>query len=47
MAPNRSVNWTRNGMAPLGLISFWPSGAMPLRASYLQRYGSMYLTNAV
>ena len=37
LRPNPAVNWTRNGMAPLGLISLWPSGTMPLRASYLSR----------
>jgi len=29
---NPSLNRTRNGMPPAGLISFWPSGAMPSRA---------------
>ncbi len=30
--PNPSLNRTRNGMPPSGLISFWPCGVLPLRA---------------
>ncbi len=30
--PNPSLNRTRNGMPPTGLISFWPSGVLPSRA---------------
>jgi hypothetical protein len=30
--PNQALNLTRNGMPPSGLISFWPSGFLPLRA---------------
>ena len=26
---NHSLNRTRNGMSPAGLISFWPLGALP------------------
>ena len=29
---NQSLNRTRNGMPPSGLISFWPCGVLPLRA---------------
>lgn len=32
MLPNHALNRTHNGMPPTGLISFWPSGVMPLRA---------------
>lgn len=31
------VNRTRNGMPPLGLISFWPKRVTPLRAGYRER----------
>jgi len=29
MLPNQSLNRTRNGMPPTGLISFWPCGVLP------------------
>jgi hypothetical protein len=29
---NQSLNWTRNGTPPAGLISFWPFGDLPSRA---------------
>jgi len=29
---NQSLNRTRNGMPPAGLISFWPFGVLPSRA---------------
>jgi hypothetical protein len=29
---NQSLNRTRNGIPPTGLISFWPCGVMPSRA---------------
>jgi len=32
MPANLSLNRTRHGMPPLGLISFWPSGITPRRA---------------
>jgi len=32
LRPNPSLNRTRNGMPPTGLISFWPFGVMPSRA---------------
>jgi hypothetical protein len=34
---NPLVNWTCNGMSPLGLISFWPKRVMPLCAGYRER----------
>lgn len=37
--PNRSVEATRNGMAPrCAVVHSEPRGAMPLRAPHLQRY---------
>jgi hypothetical protein len=31
------VNRTRNGMPPLGIISFWPKRGTLLRAGYRER----------
>ncbi len=33
MTPNPLLNWTSDGLPPAGLISFWPFGVLPSRAS--------------
>jgi len=33
LSHNQSLNWTCTGISPTGLISFWPSGALPFQAS--------------